>query len=108
MAATLAQQYSLAYDTAFIQRVAMAVVAYAYTVDQELASVVSHAARLTLANKVVGGSAVYAPQFAALIATVDASVGTSYASTNPASQANVADASIASDVAIGWNLVAGV
>ena len=108
MAATLAQQYSLAYDTAFIQRVSIAIVAYAYTVESELSSVTSHAIRLTFANKVVQGSIIYAPQFAALIAAVDVSVGVAYASTIPASQANIADATIAADVAIGWNLVSGV
>ena len=108
MAATLSQQYSLANDSAFIQRVSMSVVSYAYTVEQELASVTSHAARLVLASKVVQACAVYAPQFAALIASVDPSAGTAYASTVPPAQSNVTDALIAADVAVGWNVVAGV
>lgn len=108
VAATLSQQYSLAYDTAFIARVTMAMVAYAYTVEQELGSVTNHAARLTLANKVVESPSVYAPMFAGLIASVDAAVGTAYVSTVPSAQANVLDSTIASDVSIAWNVVAGV
>ena len=108
MAAPLIQQYGLASDTTFILRVNMAIVAYAYTVEQELSSVTNHVARLTLANKIVQAATTYAPVFAALIAAVDSGASTAYVSTNPPLQANVLDATIISDVAVGWNIVAGV
>lgn len=107
MAASLTQQAGLAVDSAFLLRVGMAMVGYAYTVENELVSVVSHAGRLALAQKVVQNPATFSSQFAVMLAAVDGAASTAYASTNPASQANVTDATIIADVAIGWNLIAG-
>ena len=107
MAATLFQQASLAIDSTFLLRVGMAMIGYAYTVETELSSVVSHAGRLALAQKVVQNPATFSAQFAVMIAAVDGAASTAYASTTPASQVNVTDASIITDVAVAWNLIAG-
>jgi hypothetical protein len=108
MSATLTQQYGLGNDQAFIERVSMALLNYAYTVETEAPATTNHAARLTFANKVVLNPAQYAPNLAALIAAVDATAQTNYASTTPPSAANVTDAEIVADVAVGYNLLAGL
>jgi hypothetical protein len=108
MSATLTQQYGLGTDQAFIERVSMALLAYAYQVETEAPATTNHAARLAFANKVVLNPDQYAPNLAALIAAVDATAQTNYASTTPPSAANVTDAEIAADVIIGYNLLAGL
>lgn len=108
MAATLDQQYALGTDSAFLRRVSMALLAYAYTVETEAGTVAGHVPRLAFANKVVLNPDLYAPSLARLIAAVDGTAQTNYASTNPATSANVTDAEIATDVSVGFNLLAGL
>lgn len=112
MAATLAQQYGLGVDQAFIRRVRAAILNFCLTVETELTSVTNHTARLALANKVVQAPDTYAPVFAALLPagtqTTQVTIGTAYVSTTPPSSDNVADADILTLVSLGWNIVAGV
>ena len=109
MAESLSQAAALGQDTAFITRVTDALLSYAYTVETEATTVTNHTARVAFASKVVNGPDGPGAELARLIAAVDTTgSGAAYVSTNPPSSINVTDSTIAADVVVGFNLLAGL
>jgi len=97
MAATLILQYAAATgDVTFIQKVEMAMLAYAQsTVVGELNTVTNHVNRVALMKAATNNPSLYAPLFAFICA----SQGVDTTST---------DVNINNSVAACWNAVAGV
>lgn len=102
--ALLIDQFTLAQDATFNQRVEQAVVETAVAIAGEAETAAYHIPRAAFAANVLASPSAYASAFAKAVAADD-TVAT--AAGSPPVQANVTDAQITNAVSAAWNALAG-
>jgi len=107
----LIDQFNLAVNTLFKNRVQEAMAAAAASIYAEVQTTAGHGKRTQLATSVLGNPTIYVAAFAGYVATdatVAAAAGTVTTATADVQQALVTDAAINNAIAAIWNAIAGV
>jgi hypothetical protein len=102
--AALVDQYTLANDSTFQQRVEQSMLEAAVSISSEADSTAFHRERIALASKAILDPSQYALLFSKAVATNDAVAA---AAGSPPVQASVTDAQINTAISSVWDALAG-
>lgn len=110
MAATPYQQSALAADANFLKRLSPLLLAEAGVVAAEAGTVPGHATRNQLAQRIINSPTAMAANLAPAICSMTNLSGSTvtYDFTVGATITDASDAAIRSQIATGWNILAGV